>query len=157
MLDDCAHFFRGSEIGLLQHEHDVLFPPMTQNPQKVPGGGGPGINHRENEDDQIGKWYKASGDVLVADNNGIGSGSIDYVEVFQEIDRQIALGNVLGDWDISGRVRVFEDVDFIGCRKNIDPAKFLAEQGIEERRLTGLHLTDCDEQKRIIETGSQAL
>src|SRR6266481_5906186 len=157
MLDYRSHFFRSSEIGLLQHEHDVLFPPMTQHTQKVPGGCGPGINHREDEDDKVGKWYKASGDVLVAGNDGIGSGSIDYVEVFQEFDRQIALGNVFGDGDISGQVRVFEYVDFIGRRKNIDPAKFSAEQRIEERRLTGLHLTDCDEQKRIIETGSQAL
>src|SRR6266446_1209350 len=133
MLNNRLHFCRGPEIGLLQHEHDILLPPMAQHTKKVPSGGGPGIHYREDEDDQIGKWYEAGGNVLVTGNDRVGSGSIDNVEVFQEFDREIAFGDVFGDWDISRRVRIFEYVDFVSRRKNIDFAKFLAEQRIEER------------------------
>ena len=82
MLNNRLYFCLAPEIGLLQHEHDILLPPMAEHTKKVPSGRGPGIHDREDEDDQIGKWYEASGNILVTSNDGVGAGSIDNVEVF---------------------------------------------------------------------------
>jgi hypothetical protein len=93
----------------------------------------------------------------MADNDGVCARSIDNVEIFQEFDREIALGHVCGDRDISRRVCIFEYVDFVSGWEDIGLAEFLTEQRIEKRRLTRLHFTHRYEQKRITEAGGEAL
>ena len=59
--------------------------------EKIPRRLRPGIDHRKNKEHEIGTRDEFLGDALVFRDHGIGAGSVDDVEVAQEIDRQKTL------------------------------------------------------------------
>ena len=82
---------RLAQISLLQDENDVFQPALLHEGQEIPGRLRPGIDHRKNKEHQIGTGHELLGDALVLGDHGIGAGSIDDVEVAQEIDWQKTL------------------------------------------------------------------
>ena len=82
MLGDNLDLVRVPQICLLDHEHDILFPLLPDQSQKIPRRGRPRIRDRKNKHDQIGHWNKIFGNFLVIRDDRICPGGIDDVEIF---------------------------------------------------------------------------
>ena len=72
------------EVRLLQDEDNVLKPFLLDKIQQLPGGLGPWIYHRENEEHDVGARDEALGDGLVFGHHRVGARRIDDVEVAQK-------------------------------------------------------------------------
>ena len=91
MTADHRDLPRLAQISLLQNKNDIFQPTLLDKGEEIPGRLRPGIDHRKNEEHEIGTRDEFLGDALVLRDHGIGAGSIDDVKVAQEIDRQKTL------------------------------------------------------------------
>ena len=95
--------------------------------------------------------------VLVFRHHRVGAGRIDDIEIAQKIDRLITFGQARGDFDGAFFAAVFENVNAIRRRQDVDFGKLLAEERIEERRFSRFHFAYDNEKKRFANVGDQTL
>ena len=132
MLFDHGDFVRLAQVRLLENEDNVLEPFFVNEAEQLPGRGAPRIHDREDEKHQVGARDKIFRDRLVLGHHRVGAGRIDDVEVFEKGDRLIPLGNLRGHIDALLARAVFENVNPIRCRQNVDLAELLPKKRVEE-------------------------
>ena len=132
MLLDHIDLARVAQIGLLQNEDDVLEPFLVDEPKQLPGRGAPWIDHRKNEQDEVGAGDEIFRDRLVLGHHRVRARRIDDVEVLEKCDRLITLRYLRGDIDALLARPVLEDVDAVGRGQHVDLAEFLAEERVEQ-------------------------
>ncbi len=138
-----------TQIGLLEHEDDVLEPFLLDEAQQIPGGLRPRVHDRENEKDKIRARNKTLGDGLVLGHHRVCARRVHHVEIAQKWNRQVALSELRRNLDRFFLGAVAKNVDPIGCRTNIHLRKFLAEKRVEQRRFAGFDFADDDKEQRL--------
>ena len=157
MLLDYFDLTRIAQVGLLEDKDDVLQPLLVHKSEQLPGGSTPRIDDRKDKQDEIGARDKILRDRLMLGDHRVGARRIDNVEVLEKFDRLIALGHVCGDIDVLFAWTVLENVNPIGRGEDIDFAKLLAKERIEEGGFARLHFPHHDEKERLADVLEQVL
>ena len=89
---DHVDFGRLAQIDLLKHENHILEPGLLQKIEKLPVRLRPGIGDREDKQNDVGARHKVFRDHLMFLYHRIRPRRVHDVEIAQERNRQVALG-----------------------------------------------------------------
>src|SRR3954462_14793605 len=144
-----------SQIRLLEDKDDVLEPFLLDEIQKVPGGLRPGIYDRKNEENDVCARDETFGNALVFRNHRVGPRCVHDVEVVQERNWEIALGQLLRNFHRFILCAVPKNIDSVGGWPDIHLREFLAEKRVEKGGFAGLNLADDHKKQRLVDIQQQ--
>jgi len=130
-------FGRRAQIDLLEHEDHVLEPGFLQEIQEFQFDCVHGFATEKTKKDDVGARHKIFRHHLVLFHHRVGAGRIDDVKIAQDGigDSARQFRRNLGRFLFRS---VAKNVNAVSCRQNIDLGKLISEEGIQQRRLSGL-------------------
>ncbi len=142
--------FLREDVDLVHDDDDLLAPGADGLDERALGFGKGTIGGRH-EEDEIGARYEVGGQALVLAQNRVRARRVDDVEILEEVDRGRDLPDAaFDDLDTAGGA-VADQVNLRGGRRHAFFENARPEQGVDERALAGVELTDDDEEKELVE------